>query len=1212
MRFFTFAAVALGIGFFLGDSNVSAQPAAAWEHLEKLPQRRGGQEQLVHPQKFRTLRMNPVAIRQLLNRAPREAANGRMEDSEEISLPMPDGTMAKFRFAETVMMEPELAAKFPEIKTYLGQGIDDPSATVRFDINPGGFHAQIFSPRGAVYIDPYFSNDAETHVSFYKRDYARDAAGFKCLVGDEKVTQRPAGTTSIEANRSGTTLRTYRLACAATGEYTANRGGTASLGLAAVVTAVNRINQVYEKEIAVRLVLVANNNLLIYTNGGTDPYSNDDGFAMMDENQTNVETVIGSANYDIGHVFSTGGGGVASLGSVCNSSFKARGVTGSPSPVGDPFYIDYVAHEMGHQFGGNHTFNSETGSCGGGNRNGPTAYEPGSGTTIMAYAGICSPNNVQNFSDPYFHSASFDEIVAFLGGSGGLCAANSATGNTVPTVSAGSNFTIPKGTPFTLTATGSDANGDTLTYCWEQRDVGAAQDLTSADNGSSPLFRSFNPTTDASRTFPRLANILANTSSTGERLPTLSRTMKFRVTVRDIRPEGGAVNTSDMQVLVDGASGPLKITSPNTSVTWSNVQTVVWDVAGTAGSPVNCGLVNILLSTNGGNDFPIALALNTPNDGSQVISLPSVATSTARIKVQSVGNIFFDISDVNLSLATYVGGSSSIALSSVNLLSEGCAPTNNAIDPNESVQVRVGLVNLGQQPATNVSVTLLADAGVVSPSSAQNYGTLSTNATPVTRDFSFTASGACGATLNARFEIRTNGVLVETYTNSVILGALGSGSKSFTNSSAISIPTLGNASPYPSTINVSGVSGNVQKVTVTIVGLTHGFSPDLQVLLVGPGGESVVLMTYLGSSTPISSVNLVFDDAGSTPTAFATLTSGTYKPTSYEQEEFVFFPSPAPVGPWGASMSVFNNTTPNGTWSLYVRDAYTEDGGTIASGWRLNITAPTLQCCAGNSLPVIATISNRTINEDTSTGSIAFTVTDAETAASSLVVTASSSNTNLIPNANILLGGSGSNRTVTVTPAANQSGSSTITISANDGSGIATRTFVVTVNAVNDAPVLAAIANRTIHQGTTLTITNSATDIDTSASSLTYNLVSNPSGAVINAASGILTWTPATNQIGTNAFSVRVADNGSPNLSDSKAFSVVVVPRPVQSVSRFGNQLTLNWSALSGKNYQIQMKTNLNDLSWQNVTQVTASGSTGSFVQTISNQQKYYRILILE
>jgi Ca2+-binding RTX toxin-like protein len=627
---------------------------------------RTNKQAFIQPERFEAFTLDADLLKSTLASAPTELMARSQFNPLVMTLPMPDGTFAQFQVEESPIMEPALAAKFPEIKTYQGQGIDDRAATVRFDVTPAGFHAQVLSPNGTFYIDPYFHLDDSLYISYFKKDYLNspDREFHEHLdeldsnLGFDKHPQisRTEGDSLFADHtllRSGSQLRTYQLAVAATGEYTQFHGGTVALGQAAIVTAINRVNGIYENELAVRLQLVANNNQLVYTNAATDPYSNNDAGALLDQNQANIDSVIGNANYDVGHVFTTGGGGVAGLGVVGVTGYKAWGETGLSNPIGDPFYVDYVAHELGHQFGGDHTFNSVTDACGGGNRNASTAYEPGSGSTIQAYAGICGSDDLQPNSDPYFHSISFDQIRAYVTtGAGNSAATITSTGNTAPTVSAGSDYTIPAHTPFQLTATGSDADGDTLTYNWEERDLGPALALSAADNGSSPLFRSFNPTLDPSRTFPKLSSILNNTTSVGEKLPSTNRNLNFRATVRDNRVGGGGVNTDDMTITVINTGTPFQVTSNNTAVSWTggSSQNVTWDVAGTTAAPIGASQVSIFLSTDGGQTFPTVLAANTPNDGSQTIVVPNINTTTARIKVKADNNIFFDISNANLTI----------------------------------------------------------------------------------------------------------------------------------------------------------------------------------------------------------------------------------------------------------------------------------------------------------------------------------------------------------------------------------------------------------------------------------------------------------------------------------------------------------------------------------------------------------------------------------
>ena len=608
----------------------------------------------VYPVKYTSLKLNLSSFRNILDTAPFEQSDRALNSPFVIELPAPDGKLSKFYVTEYSMMEPGLAAQFPEIKTYSVKGIDDPYAVGKIDFTLFGFHGMVLAPGGDYFIEPMSLNNLENYISFYKTDFISSRL-FECLVTEEAVS--PDAGSSFNFNMTGQQLRTYRLACAATGEYTAFFGGTVAQGQAAIVTSINRVNAIYERDLSVRMTLVANNSSLVYTNSGTDPYTNNNGSTMLTQNQNNITTVIGTANYDIGHVFSTGGGGVAGLGVVCNSTSKARGVTGSPSPVGDAFDIDYVAHEMGHQFSGNHSFNGNAGSCAGGNRNASTAWEPGSGSTIMGYAGICSPQDLQSNSDALFHSGNVIEITNFTQtGGGNSCPVVTNTGNTPPTVTISTRgFTIPVSTPFALTGSATDAETPgALTYCWEEFDLGAAGAPT-APVGNAPIFRSFNPVASPTRTFPKLSNLLNNTTTIGEILPTYTRVLKFRLAVRDNSAGGGGINFDTVTFNVNSGSGPFLVTSPNTSVTLNaGAQTVTWNVANTTAAPVNCSQVNIKLSTDGGVTFPTTLVSNTSNDGSEGVILPNISSTTARIKVESVGNVFFDISNTNFTITNAV------------------------------------------------------------------------------------------------------------------------------------------------------------------------------------------------------------------------------------------------------------------------------------------------------------------------------------------------------------------------------------------------------------------------------------------------------------------------------------------------------------------------------------------------------------------------------
>lgn len=633
----------------------SAAEESIWQTVDEAALAGRGFNRVIEPTAYRLVEADTVRLRDRLAQASFPDSLDGPNNGLILELPLPEGQNGRFLITRAEIMAPELAAQLPDVQTFRGQGIDDPTAVAVLDWTPHGFHAMILSAARTVYIDPYAQGTTNFYMS-YDKGAAPDHPGVIELAPVFYEEKESSGDLKVSGGgiSSGSDLRTYRLAVAATGEYTQFHGGTKPLGQAAIVTAVNRVAGIYEREVAVSFTIVANNMDVVYTNASTDPYTNSNGFAMLSQNQSNLDTVIGTAAYDVGHVFSTGGGGVAGVGVICNATNKARGVTGLPSPTGDPFYVDFVSHELGHQFSARHTFNSEDGFCAG-NGTASSAYEPGSGSTIMAYAGICDADDLQSNSDDYFHVNSFDQIRSHVTvGSGAACGTVTPTGNTPPIADGGADgFTIPINTPFTLTGSGSDVDGGTLTYNWEQFDLGPAGSPNSP-SGNAPIFRSFPASTSPSRTFPQWSDLVNNTQTLGEILPGYTRDLTFRLTVRDNQAGGGGVNYDEIGISVTNSAGPFLVTEPNTAVTWnySTSQTVNWDVANTDQAPISCATVDIFLSIDGGLTYPITLLSGTANDGAATITVPNVDSTQARVQVACADNIFFDISDTNFSVSS--------------------------------------------------------------------------------------------------------------------------------------------------------------------------------------------------------------------------------------------------------------------------------------------------------------------------------------------------------------------------------------------------------------------------------------------------------------------------------------------------------------------------------------------------------------------------------
>jgi hypothetical protein len=734
----------ISLPLFLCSSTLIAQKSLWQDGTEPI-----NVERRINPSVFRTVSVNFETLKAELLNAPKESSVQAAQSSFIISLPHPNGETWQFRVVESPIFEPALQAKFPDIRTFTGQGFGDKAyATLKMDFGPNGFHAMVLTPGNAWFIDPISTDNLDLYMSYtrgaffdtntktFAEEDPKQQFGQDMRLSPEKVEQQEKEilekhgkkpNTGLFKTTNGTQLRTYRLALACTGEYANFHGSNTTnnnkaFALAAMTTTMNRVNGVFERDMSLRMNMVGNTDLLIFLNASTDPYTNNNGGTMLGQNQTTCDNIIGSSNYDIGHVFSTGGGGVAYLNAVCNNSIKAGGVTGQSSPVGDPFDIDYVAHEMGHQWGAAHTQNN---SC---NRSSTSAYEPGSASTIMGYAGICPPN-LQNNSDDHFHNRSFNQMYSFsVTGSGNSCAVASSNGNTPPTVTVPTGgFTIPISTPFELTATATDPNGDILTYCWEQYDLGPAtatgdNDLTNP-SGNAPIFRSWSPTLDPTRVFPRIQNLVNNTTVIGELLPTYTRDLTFRCTVRDNRAGGGGVTDAQVAFAATSTAGPFVVTAPNTAVTWNgnSTQTVTWNVANTTASPVNCANVNIFLSTDGGFTYPITLATNVPNNGSASITVPNISTNQARVKVKAANNIFFDISNQNFTIIPGATNNFDISLSTIN------APTETICSTTFAPQITV--TNLGIQTVTSFTVTYNVDGGT---NSTFNWtGSLATGASAV-------------------------------------------------------------------------------------------------------------------------------------------------------------------------------------------------------------------------------------------------------------------------------------------------------------------------------------------------------------------------------------------------------------------------------------------------------------------------------------------------
>ncbi len=759
-------------------TGMMAQKQAVWSpaSIDKIHPAKTA-ERLSFPKEFKLFSLDLLPLQQALF----SVVNSRgAKHSTVISLPNAAGNLEQFEVFEASNFEPALQAQFPEIRAFSGVGITDKYATVKLSISPQGIQTMIFrTERANEYMEPYSAD--HTVYAVYTAQRNPNAGSWNCSTVDRKLVAELNGlaVTNSIASRSGGNLKTLRLAQSVTAEYSNYFGATSSAQVSLVLAAINntltRCNGVYEKDLALHLNLIANTTSVIYYNASTDPYSagsTGSGGAWNGELQSTLTSVIGEANYDIGHLFgaSGGGGNAGCIGCICTNGSKGSGFTspGDGVPAGDNFDIDYVVHEVGHQLGANHTFSMSNEGTG-------VNKEPGSGITIMGYAGITN-YDLAPHSIAYYHQASIAQIQANLATK--TCAVTTTIANAAPVIAALTNYTIPKSTPFALTGSASDANGDPLTFSWEQNDNAAssqtnASSVASATKASGPNWISFSPATSPVRYFPKLSTILAgglisgplsggDASANTEALSSVARTLNFRLTVRDNAPYSSVTPVSvgqsefkDMVVTVSSTSGPFAVTAPNTAVSYTggSTQNITWAVASTTATPVSCANVKISLSTDGGQTFPMVLAASTPNDGTESLVIPNTPSTTARIKIEAVGNIFFDICNTNFSITSGSSCGTPGGLSSTSITTSGATLSWTAVSGALSYDVdyKLNSASTWTNAATATSSTSVSISGL-SASSLYDWrvraNCTSANSAYANAQFNTAATPTCGNPTN--------------------------------------------------------------------------------------------------------------------------------------------------------------------------------------------------------------------------------------------------------------------------------------------------------------------------------------------------------------------------------------------------------------------------------------------------------------------------------
>ncbi len=643
---------------------LNAQQAEMWSQIDDAKIGNSKFQRKVQTEKYKSYHLHLKDIKNRLEFAPGQMSNLK-ESSLVISFPNSKGELKEFKIKESPVLNAALAKKFPNIKSYTGRALHHPFERLSFSISEFGLHAIMIEEDGATIVEPVDLSQQKYMV--FAKNNTEVAANFNCATeGLDDLGSMAQKAAVTEQNG----MKTFRLALAVNGNYAQYQlsefGYTGSdqevqiaIIMAELANIVTKINAVYEQELAIRFELVAENDRIIFLDPANDPYNNNNSDEMLTQNQNTLDKIISSDKYDIGHLLSTTSNAVARLRSVCVDGIKGQGVSGMQKPKGDVFYYDVVSHEFGHQFGANHTFNGNYGQCGGqGQLVAKTAVEPGSGSTLMAYAGVCSGQNIQENSDLYFHGTSVEEIKDFLNSGVRFTSPVAMKNNIhVPVADAGEDRVIPKGTAIKLTGKGSDKDRDVLTYCWEQIDAGltAVPPIETATRGA--LYRSLKPQLDSVRYLPSLKTLRNNfLNSTWEVTPSVERDLNFRLTVRDNNEEGGFQASDDLTLKVSGNAGPFMVLSQNeTSKTWipGTKEMIKWDVAGTDSNGINVTKVNVLLSTDGGLTYPTTIASQVDNNGFYEITVPDLMAEQCLLMIEAVDNVFFAVNSKFFSIGDF-------------------------------------------------------------------------------------------------------------------------------------------------------------------------------------------------------------------------------------------------------------------------------------------------------------------------------------------------------------------------------------------------------------------------------------------------------------------------------------------------------------------------------------------------------------------------------